>query len=684
MSIWRRNAVQDKGQQEPAKDPVKESVKRKEDIPLQKVREDLRLAVVFLLPLLAATLMTELAPWLQQYGIIWHVGFMPEQYAPGDGRGIIQMLLLIPILWTGRDFLRQGWKQARSGDPAPALLMLASMGAAVLQSVYTAVMMLTGASYAVLPPLLFFYVGLSLVLSLYSVVLETRWKTLLVHHREGPAAWLLTVAPIIGIIAGLSFFYTGIGSFPAWQIVSGMLVCMYPPVYRLCASWPVAVALEKARKADILVRDGQTLSYAGDVTIMLFDKTGTLSRGTPELKEIRTFNGGGERGLLSLAAAMVQESDLPEAAAVRRAAEGCELPECGMVKQNGDGEFFARCWREDIHFGNWTFMKRYTDLSPEAEEQAQQMADRGEVVWYLIVRRTLYGMFAFSDDLRPETRQVMAELKEMGVRTMVMTGDDRRSGIYLARQSGADQVTADLMPAQKGELVATLRQGGENVSVVGDSVNDVLALLEADLGIAVGRGSKIARDSSRIVLKDSNLEKIPYLLDLSRKCDRTITRNVRIAVFFSLLLWPAALGLTYLMGGPILNLWMLLAAGLLGVLGVALSTLAFRSGKRQFTAPVSDADRAPEDEEAEASPEEQPEKAAAEEEKTADGKTENGKTADAAEASESKESPDSGDAAEPAADGTDAADETDKTAESGKPVETDGTEAKPGSCGNNK
>jgi Cu+-exporting ATPase len=179
------------------------------------------------------------------------------------------------------------------------------------------------------------------------------------------------------------------------------------------------------------------------------------------------------------------------------------------------------------------------------------------------VGRTLYAIFGFSDELREETPEAMRRIKDMGIVTSVMTADNKRAGLHLARLSGAERVAAGLLPTHKAQLVQTFRKGGEVVAVVGDGDNDAPALECADFGFAIGSGTKTVWKAAQVVLTDNDLRNVAATFKLSRACVETIKRNVLIVCICNLLLLPFALGIAFLFDGSMLQPWMLFAATLL-------------------------------------------------------------------------------------------------------------------------
>ena len=452
------------------------------------------------------------------------------------------------------------------------MLLLISTVAAVCGGLYTACHLVLGQHYWNLPPLFLSYIGLCVTAALGSVYLDRWCKASLPQFLDLPSMWLVSGSILLSIVACLSFFFTGKAAFPIWQIAMSIFVCGCPVLLLPAISAAAFTSVQKAAEKNILLRDGTVLGDAGETSLIIFDKTGTLTIGRPVLTDIHVFNNGNESGLLSLASAMLQDSDLPEAEAVRDAAEGCKLPLVTEVQSTPEGWHSARCFKENIRLGSLEYVKRYARIPAEANGYVEQMSDVGKTVWYLTVGRTLYAIFGFSDELREETPEAMRRLKEMNIVTSVMTADNKRAGLYLARLSGAERVAAGLLPTHKAQLVQTFRKGGEVVAVVGDGDNDAPALECADFGFAVGSGTKTVWKAAQVVLTDNDLRNVAATFTLSRACVEIIKTNVRIVCICNLLLLPFALGIAYLVGGPLLQPWMLLVATIAAAALVANNT----------------------------------------------------------------------------------------------------------------
>lgn len=518
----------------------------------------LKMAVAFLVLLLLVALWTEIAPQLVSAGIRGSLIDLPDPYAAANLRGVLQLLLLAPVLYAGRQFYQQALQDLQERIPSAEVLMLLGTLAAVTGGLYTSIHLAQGQPYWNLPPLFLAYIGVCVTAALGSVYLDRWCKAPLPQFLDLPSMWLVSGSILLAIVACLSFFFTGKATFPVWQIAMSIFVCCCPVLLLPAVSAAAFTAVQKAAAQNILLRDGTILGDVGETSLIIFDKTGTLTIGHPVLTDIHIFNNGSEPGLLSLAAAMLQDSDLPEAAAVRDAAEGCKLPLCTEIQSTPEGWHSARCFKENIRLGSLDFVKRYARIPAEINGYVEQMSDAGKTVWYLTVGRTLYAIFGFSDELREETQEAMRRLKEMNITTSVMTGDNKRAGLYLGRLAGADRVAAQLLPTHKAQLVQTFRKGGEIVAVVGDGDNDAPALECADFGFAIGSGTKTVWKAAQVVLTDNDLRNVAATFKLSRACVETIKGNVRIVCICNLVLLPFAVGLIFLLGGPLLQPWMLL------------------------------------------------------------------------------------------------------------------------------
>ncbi|XOQ53231.1 MAG: hypothetical protein ACFWT7_07635 [Succiniclasticum sp.] len=533
----------------------------------------------WLVPLLIVALTLEVLQTLAVWGLAAPWLRPPALADRHNPWGLVELLLFLPIAWTAREFYRFAWKDIRKGIPSPEVLVTVSTAASVIMGIYTAVQMARGIPYEVLPPLFFLYSGICLTAALGANALDRWGKVPLPSFRDRPALVLLSGAILLAIVAFLSFFFTGRHSFPLWQIVGSLLVLACPAGLLPATSLPAFVAAWHTARQHILLRDGTVLGDFYRTTMFVFSKTGTMTRDQVKLTDFFPFHQAPETGLLGLAAAMVQGADSSEARAVREAAEGCPLPPVTELKTPPSGGFETLCFHERVRLGTKEYISRFLLLPSESDAYADRLTGEGKTVWYLTVGRRLYAIMGFSDTLREEVPAAMEALKAEGVRTAVMTGDNRRSGQYLGKLSGADKVAAELAPEDKASLIRTFQAGGDILAAVGHGSDDALALATADTGIALGSGDKAAWQAAQVVLLDDGLRHLPWLLRLSRRCTDEARHGAWVVSLLHVLLVPAACGILTLFDGPMLTLPMLLGTTVLSFLYLAATTWYFKKSR---------------------------------------------------------------------------------------------------------
>jgi Cu+-exporting ATPase len=302
-----------------------------------------------------------------------------------------------------------------------------------------------------------------------------------------------------------------------------------------------------AARRGILIRDGVALEKAGRITTVIFDKTGTLTVGKPTVVASARF-AAMENQALEIAAALARRSNHPLSAA---------------VAQLFSVEFDVRDWQEvrgagvegtaKLENGAWIKVRLGSlkwlaevgvGLGP-AQAFQDQWAAEGATILGVAFEQTLHGAFALKDAVKAGASEVVRQLQVRGLKTYLVTGDQKRTAMSLARQAGirVENVFAEARPEQKAEFVRQLQQQGQQVAFVGDGINDAPALEQADLGIAVSRASDIAREAADIILLKSEIEAVPESLGLARATLRTIKQNLFWAFFYNAVGVPlAALG----------------------------------------------------------------------------------------------------------------------------------------------
>jgi heavy metal translocating P-type ATPase len=318
------------------------------------------------------------------------------------------------------------------------------------------------------------------------------------------------------------------------------MVVFCPCALVLATPTAIMAAIGQATKHGVIVKSGAALEAMGKVETIALDKTGTLTCGRLEVCDILPLAGLGEKELLALAASAEQRSEHPlgKAIAEKALAAGCPLVEAVDFRMTPGGGITASVGGKVYHFGNERLLReKGIGITPQTTKALERFRSEGKAVVIAADADRVIGLFALSDVLRPEARDVTNRLKQMGVRLVLLTGDNRDAAAFFAGQSGIETVRAELLPLEKLEAVAELKQKGR-VCMIGDGVNDAPALKTADVGIAMGvMGSDLAVEAADIALMTDELSRLPYLKWLS---DLTV-RTIRIAITISMCINAAAI-----------------------------------------------------------------------------------------------------------------------------------------------
>ena len=344
-----------------------------------------------------------------------------------------------------------------------------------------------------------------------------------------------------------------------WGLVGGMSVqfCLSVGIAVLVISCPCALGLAtpvaimvgtgKAAENGILIKSAQSLELMGRVDTVVLDKTGTVTQGKPRLTDCLAAPDVTEEELLCVAASVEQPSEHPLSRAVTEAAGERNIPLCDVADFTAvpGGGVQALLHDRTIYAGNAPYMQeKGVDIAPFAP-QAGRWADDGKTVLYFAEEGRLLGLIAVADTVKSDSAAAIAALKQRGCRVVLLTGDNARTANAIARQVGVDQVISQVLPQDKATCVARLQQEGRLVAMVGDGVNDAPALVQADVGLAIGAGTDIAIESADIVLMKSSLADVASAAELSRAVLRNIRQNLFWAFFYNSVGIPVAAGVLY-------------------------------------------------------------------------------------------------------------------------------------------
>jgi Cu+-exporting ATPase len=336
------------------------------------------------------------------------------------------------------------------------------------------------------------------------------------------------------------------GDFPQGLLAFiAVLIIACPCALGIATPAALMVGVGKGAEMGILIRGAEVLERARKLTTVVFDKTGTLTRGEPSVTDIVSLAGEPEEKVLRLAAAVEVGSEHPLGEAIVRAAQhrGLALPAVeGFEAVPGHG-IRGRVEDRMVLLGNRRLL-RHEGIDPGAAEQVMtRLEQEGKTAMLVGVDGEIVGVVAVADTLRPEAGEAIKSLSEEGVRVVLLTGDNQRTAQAIAGQLGIDRVIAEVLPGDKAKVVQELQQQGQVVAMVGDGVNDAPALAAADIGIAIGSGSDVAKETGGIILVRNDVRDVVAAIRLSRATLRRIKQNLFWAFIYNTVGIPvAALG----------------------------------------------------------------------------------------------------------------------------------------------
>ncbi len=363
----------------------------------------------------------------------------------------------------------------------------------------------------------------------------------------------------IALIAGLAWYFSGAGFPFALRIFVAVMVIACPCAMGLATPVSIMVGTGRGAQLGVLIKSGRALQEAGDLDVVVFDKTGTLTHGRPEVADITMIRGTMARTeAVYLAAAAESQSEHPLAQAIVRYARQRDLdfPQPDSFEAIPGKGIKATIGYREVLIGNWTFMQEHNiDFGEDTlgEQAVPHYESQGATVVYFASENKLNALFAIADEMRDETPEVVATLKEEGLIPVMLTGDNEANARVVAAQAGIDTVIAGVMPDRKAEEVIRLQKEGRTVAMIGDGINDAPALAQADIGIAMGNGIDVAVESGDVVLMKSDLRALLTSLQLSRATMGNIRQNLFWAFAFNSIGIPIAAGVLHVFGGPTLN-----------------------------------------------------------------------------------------------------------------------------------
>jgi Cu+-exporting ATPase len=391
--------------------------------------------------------------------------------------------------------------------------------------------------------------------------------------------------PVVLAIALVVFIVWMIfGPQPAFRfaLISAISVLIISCPCALGLATPMAIMVGSGKGAEmgIFFRSAEALEAAGQLQLVVFDKTGTLTLGKPKVTDVISLNhyGPNETEVLRLAAAAETFSEHPLGKAIVEAAReaGLQLPELKEFRALAGHGIVAQVGGQQVMVGTPRLFADRGLGSNTLEEQLNRLAEEGKTVSLVAVKGAIVGLIALADTLKPEANEVVKRLHDLGLETALITGDNWKTARAIARQTGLADVQAEVLPADKAAAVKAYQQQGKKVAMVGDGINDAPALMQADLGIALGSGADVAMEAGDITLIGSGLGGVVSAISLGRRILQTIRQNLFWAFFYNVIAIPIAAGVLYPFFHYTFNPIIAAAAMAFSSLSVVLNSLRLR------------------------------------------------------------------------------------------------------------
>ena len=365
------------------------------------------------------------------------------------------------------------------------------------------------------------------------------------------------VPAVIGIAAVTILVWLMAGQTAGFALARGISVLVISCPCALGLATPVAIMVGNGMgaKNGILFKTAVSLEETGKMEIVALDKTGTITSGEPRVTDLLPAEGVTEEELLTLAWYLEKKSEHPLARAVIQRAEetglagGPEIADFQAVAGNG---LSGRLGEDRLIGGNLKFIREYAEVPADLQRKAQGLAEEGKTPLFFARNGRLAGIIAVADVIKEDSPRAVKELQNMGIRVVMLTGDNERTARAIGRQAGVDEVIAGVLPEGKESVIRRLKKQGK-VAMVGDGINDAPALTRADMGIAIGAGTDIAIDAADVVLMKSRLSDVPAAIRLSRATLRNIHENLFWAFFYNVIGIPLAAGVWFPLLGLKLN-----------------------------------------------------------------------------------------------------------------------------------
>ena len=387
---------------------------------------------------------------------------------------------------------------------------------------------------------------------------------------------------VLALVSGLAWYFLGQESWVfALTITISVLVIACPCALGLATPTAIMVGTGKGAENGILLKSGEALEEANHVNMVVFDKTGTITNGTPVVTDVVTADSTDADALIRLAASLEVASEHPlgEAIVAKAKEQGAAFDEVTNFEAIPGFGIKGHVGETLIFLGNEKWMRENGLANEAMNEKANRFAEQGKTPLYIGYNDAVQGLIVVADTVKESSARAIQTLHEMGIQVAMMTGDHERTAQAIAAEVGIDRVFSEVLPQDKANYVSKLQEEGYIVAMVGDGINDAPALAQAQVGIAIGTGTDVAIESADAVLMKSDLMDVPAMLKLSRATIRNIKENLFWAFAYNVIGIPFAMGVLHLFGGPLLNPMIAGAAMSFSSVSVVLNALRLKRWK---------------------------------------------------------------------------------------------------------
>ena len=387
---------------------------------------------------------------------------------------------------------------------------------------------------------------------------------------------------VLALVSGLAWYFLGQESWVfALTITISVLVIACPCALGLATPTAIMVGTGKGAENGILLKSGEALEEANHVNMVVFDKTGTITNGTPVVTDVVTADNADADALIRLAASLEVASEHPlgEAIVAKAKEQGAAFDEVTNFEAIPGFGIKGHVGETLVFLGNEKWMRENGLANVEMNDKANHFAEQGKTPLYIGYNDAVQGLIVVADTVKESSARAIQTLHEMGIQVAMMTGDHERTAQAIAAEVGIDRVFSEVLPQDKANYVSKLQEEGYIVAMVGDGINDAPALAQAQVGIAIGTGTDVAIESADAVLMKSDLMDVPAMLKLSRATIRNIKENLFWAFAYNIIGIPFAMGVLHLFGGPLLNPMIAGAAMSFSSVSVVLNALRLKRWK---------------------------------------------------------------------------------------------------------